>query len=92
MLLRLIAARELYAGEILEALANTPFATQEGTLYPLLSKMRRDGYLEYQWRESAAGPPRKYYSLTTRGCEQLRAAEHYWQSIIRSIKSTGRGT
>jgi PadR family transcriptional regulator, regulatory protein PadR len=66
------------------------FATQEGTLYPLLSKMRRDGFLEYEWQESAAGPPRKYYSLTHKGKEQLKEIEKYWQSIISNIKNLGK--
>ena len=90
VLLRLIAARAVYAGEILESLEKTPFATQEGTLYPLLSKMRRDGYLEYEWQESSAGPPRKYYSLTHKGNGQLKEIEKYWQSIISSIKQIGK--
>ena len=90
VLLRLIAGHPAYAGEILTSLEQTPFATQEGTLYPLLSKMRRDGLLTYEWQESAAGPPRKYYSLTHEGKSRLKEVEKYWQSIISSIKSLGK--
>jgi len=90
VLLKLIASRAVYAAEILASLEETPFATQEGTLYPLLSKMRRDGLLEYEWQESAAGPPRKYYSLTTKGKDELKEVEKYWHSIISSIKNIGR--
>ena len=56
-----------YAGDVLGRLAETPFATQEGTLYPLLSKMRRDGLLDHEWEESDSGPPRKYYRVTEAG-------------------------
>lgn len=90
VLLRIISAKPVYAGEILKSLETTPFATQEGTLYPLLSKMRRDRLLEYDWQESAAGPPRKYYSLTHEGERRLKEIEAYWQSIIVSIKSLGK--
>ncbi len=59
LILKIVAAGEVYVADILKQLSDTDFATQEGTLYPLLSKMRRDGLVDYQWRESDAGPPRK---------------------------------
>ena len=61
LVLRIISAASVYAADILKTLATTEFATQEGTLYPLLSRLRREGLLEYDWRESDSGPPRKYY-------------------------------
>jgi PadR family transcriptional regulator PadR len=61
LILKIVAAQKVYAADIVKALSATDFATQEGTLYPLLSKMRRDGLLDYEWQESDAGPPRKYY-------------------------------
>ena len=66
-ILDLVSSGDVYVADILERLATTDFATREGTLYPLLSRMRRDGLLDYDWRESAAGPPRKYYRLTKLG-------------------------
>ncbi len=84
---KIIAAESVYAADILARLAHTDFATQEGTLYPLLSKMRRDGLLEYEWRESESGPPRKYYRLTARGRADLSATEDYWQDIITTVKT-----
>lgn len=83
---KIIAARSVYAADILTRLAGTEFATQEGTLYPLLSKMRREGLLDYEWQESENGPPRKYYRLTAKGKEQLRTLETYWQEIITTVK------
>ena len=62
LLLKIIAAEKVYAADILKQLSETEFATPEGTLYPLLSKMRREGLLDYEWQESDAGPPRKYSS------------------------------
>lgn len=84
--MQVIKAEPVYAADIIERLASTEFATQEGTLYPLLSKMRRDELLEYEWQESETGPPRKYYRLTTQGKERLAETEAYWQKIITTLK------
>ena len=65
--LRVIASEKLYVAEMLQRLAGTEFATQEGTLYPLLSRMRREELVDYEWQESESGPPRKYYKLTDAG-------------------------
>lgn len=89
LLLRIIAADKVYVADILKQLSGTEFATQEGTLYPLLSKMRREGLLDYEWKESEAGPPRKYYELTAKGRVQLRETADYWQKINATIKGLG---
>jgi PadR family transcriptional regulator PadR len=85
--LKVISAKPVYAADILATLAGTSFATQEGTLYPLLSKLRRDELVDYEWRESEAGPPRKYYSLTLKGKEELAAVQTYWKDITKEIAS-----
>ncbi len=90
LLLKIIAADKVYVADILKQLSETEFATQEGTLYPLLSKMRREGLVEHEWKESEAGPPRKYYALTSKGKEQLRETAHYWQKISDTVKDLGR--
>lgn len=90
LVLKIIAAEKVYAADILEQLAKTDFATQEGTLYPLLSKMRREGLLDYEWQESEAGPPRKYYELTAKGREQLRETLDYWAKISGTVKNLGQ--
>ncbi len=87
--LNVISAHESYAADILAALSSTEFQTQDGTLYPLLSKLRRDGLLEYEWRESENGPPRKYYLLTEKGRRELTDAERYWKRLIITLKSLG---
>jgi PadR family transcriptional regulator PadR len=90
LVLKIIAADKVYAADILRQLRSTEFATQEGTLYPLLSKMRREKLLDYEWKESEAGPPRKYYQLTARGREQLRETAEYWQKISATVKDLGQ--
>lgn len=87
VLLKLIATNKVYVADILKKLLGTEFATQEGTLYPLLSKMRREGLLEYEWKESDAGPPRKYYALTDQGRERLAQTKQYWNEIINTLKN-----
>jgi len=90
LVLQIIAAEKVYAADILKQLSATEFATREGTLYPLLSKMRREGLLDYEWKESEAGPPRKYYELTAKGQEQLRDTQEYWGQINGTVKKLGR--
>ena len=90
LILKIVAANKVYVADILERLSDTDFATQEGTLYPLLSKMRRDGLLEYEWQESDAGPPRKYYELTAKGKTQLSELNEYWKHLNTTITQLGR--
>jgi PadR family transcriptional regulator PadR len=90
LILKIVAADKVYAADILERLSKTEFATQEGTLYPLLSKMRRDGLLDYEWQESDAGPPRKYYELTTKGKSQLAELDDYWKQLNTTVTRLGR--
>lgn len=83
--LKVIARGDVYAADILFKLSGTEFATLEGTLYPLLSKLRREEFVDYQWRESDAGPPRKYYSLTAKGTAHLEKIKDYWHRINSSL-------
>ena len=89
LVLRVISGSEVYAADILKRLSTTDFATQEGTLYPLLSRLRRDGLVDYEWQESDAGPPRKYYRLTAAGKSQLADLDGYWNRINRHIAKLG---
>jgi PadR family transcriptional regulator PadR len=52
--------------------------------------MRRDGLLDYEWKESEAGPPRKYYALTAKGQEQLQETLDYWEKLNRTVKQLGQ--
>lgn len=90
LVLKIISADQVYAADILKELNATEFATQEGTLYPLLSKMRREELVNYEWKESESGPPRKYYELTAKGREALRETQDYWQKISSTVKNLGQ--
>ena len=90
LILRIIALDKVYVADMLERLSDTEFATQEGTLYPLLSKMRREGLVDYEWQESDAGPPRKYYELTAKGKTQLAELNDYWKTINATVSQLGR--
>ncbi len=90
LILKIVAANQVYAADILKRLSKTEFATQEGTLYPLLSRMRREGLVDYEWQESSAGPPRKYYQLTESGRAYLDELDAYWQRINRTIRQVGK--
>jgi PadR family transcriptional regulator PadR len=90
LILKIVATDKVYAADILKRLSETEFATQEGTLYPLLSKMRRDGLLDYEWQESDAGPPRKYYELTAKGTSQLADLNEYWKQLNVTVTKFGR--
>ena len=90
VILRIIASDKVYVADMLNRLSATEFATQEGTLYPLLSKMRREGLVDYEWQESDAGPPRKYYGLTAKGTSQLAELNDYWEHIYTTISQLGR--
>jgi len=89
LVLKIVGAKSMYVPDILRELAGTEFATQEGTLYPLLSKLRREDLVQYEWQESDVGPPRKYYRLTDTGRAQLGALDDYWNLINRTIANFG---
>ena len=89
LVLKIVGARSVYVPDILRRLSGTEFATQEGTLYPLLSKLRRENLVDYRWQESEAGPPRKYYRLTEAGRAQLAALDEYWHRINHTISEVG---
>jgi len=83
--LLVISKNDLYAADILQELTKADLIVVEGTLYPLLSRLRRDGFLTYVWQESPSGPPRKYYSLTADGQEMITSLSTSWKSLSKSI-------
>jgi PadR family transcriptional regulator len=90
LILKIVSSDKVYVADMLKRLSATEFATQEGTLYPLLSKMRREGLVDYEWQESGAGPPRKYYELTAKGKAQLADLNDYWKQIHATVNQLGR--
>src|SRR5260221_13541857 len=89
LVLRIVGGTTVSVADVLKRLASTEFATQEGTLYPLLSRLRREGLVDYEWQESEAGPPRKYYRLTPAGRAQLEELDQYWAQINKTISDMG---
>jgi len=87
--LSIVSAHEVYAADILDRLTATEFQTGEGTLYPLLSRMKRESLLEYSWVESASGPPRKYYKLTQAGIDRLKDGQDYLVKLTHTLKELG---
>lgn len=89
VVLKIVSGTTVYVADLLKRLASTEFATQEGTLYPLLSRMRREGLVDYEWQESESGPPRKYYRLTAAGRAQLAELDQYWARINKTVSDMG---
>lgn len=89
-ILLIIEKGEVYASDILNKLRETELIVVEGTLYPLLSRLKRNELVEYAWKESKAGPPRKYYKLTKRGKELLKELKKSWNSLKKSVNSLSK--
>jgi PadR family transcriptional regulator PadR len=90
LILTIISSDKVYVADMLKRLSATDFSTQEGTLYPLLGKMRREGLVHYVWQASDVGPPRKYYGLTAKGRAHLADLNDYWKEINATIVQLGR--
>lgn len=86
-ILLIISKEEVYPSDILKELKEFDLIVVEGTLYPLLSRLKDGGLLEYRWEESKSGPPRKYYKLTEDGRNTLKQLEKNWQSLSKSIEA-----
>ena len=85
-----IGKEETYSSDILETLKRENLLVVEGTLYPLLSRLRENGLLEYAWQESRSGPPRKYYRLTAAGTRAVSEMEDAWAALSKSVNSLHR--
>ena len=84
--LLLLRRQPSYANDIINSLKDADLIVVEGTLYPLLTRLKKDGLLSYEWRESLQGPPRKYYALTNDGIVALRALDDTWSSLTRTVE------
>jgi PadR family transcriptional regulator PadR len=84
--LRIISRGEVYASDLLDELTAARLIVVEGTLYPLLTRLKNAGLLEYKWVESKSGPPRKYYKLTETGDTFLRGLSETWDELVRSTE------
>ena len=87
LILSIISQGEAYSSDILETLKKNKILVVEGTLYPLLSRLKKEGLISYYWIESKSGPPRKYYKLTTHGQELLTIMSSVWGDIESAVKN-----
>lgn len=82
---------KVYSSQIINRLRQAELIVVEGTLYPLLSRLARDGLLGYEWRESEQGPPRKYYWLTDEGTTVLKSLQQTYHRLHTSINKLEKG-
>lgn len=87
-ILGIISEGEVYASDILEGLKAANLLVVEGTVYPLLTRLKNSGLLSYEWKESTSGPPRKYFTLTPQGKDALNELMQTWEELEHAVKTT----
>ncbi len=85
--LSIISKQEAYPSDIIERLESAKMIVVEGTLYPLLTRLKNDDFLAYNWQESSSGPPRKYYHLTEKGTQFLEELKTSWAEMVVGIQT-----
>ncbi len=85
--LSVISKGEAYPSDIIEKMKAANFQLLEGTLYPLLTRLKNAGMLTYRWVESSSGPPRKYFSLTESGTNFYAELENTWNEMVGAVNS-----
>ena len=86
-ILHIISRGEVYASDMLDELTSARIIVVEGTLYPLLTRLKNAGLLDYAWVESSAGPPRKYFSLTEKGENFYKELEQTWNELSNGVNA-----
>ncbi len=89
-ILLILASGDEYASSIIQKLKDVDIIVAEGTIYPLLIRLKKLDLLTYRWAESTQGPPRKYYMITSKGMEQLAGLDAVWDELTRSIETIRR--
>lgn len=87
-ILSILSQGDAYPTEIIDKLKDTKLVVVEGTLYPLLTRLKNTGLLGYRWEESTSGPPRKYYKLTEIGEQYLKELQLSWQELVEAVNKT----
>lgn len=90
-ILSIISRGEIYASDIIAELKAARLLVVEGTLYPLLTRLKNNELLSYSWKESTSGPPRKYYTITPAGQEVLRKLDATWEELVFAVHTAVRG-
>lgn len=86
-ILHIISRGEVYTSDLIEELTQAKMIVVEGTLYPLLNRLKTSELVQYRWVESESGPPRKYYSITEKGSKFLTTLQGTWQSLLDSTQT-----
>jgi len=86
-ILSIISRGEIYASDIIGELKKARLLVVEGTLYPLLTRLKNNGLLSYNWQESTAGPPRKYYQITDAGRQVLQKLDVTWRELAFAVET-----
>ena len=84
-ILSLLSVNDAYASDIINRLKEAQMIVVEGTLYPLLTRLKNSGLLNYRWEESTQGPPRKYYGLTDEGRLFLGELDQSWKALVEAV-------
>lgn len=84
-ILSLINKKEMYVSDLIGELKKGKLDVVEGTLYPLLTRLKNGEFLSYRWEESTGGPPRKYYQITDKGIEFLKELDATWKNLTNSV-------
>jgi len=84
-ILSVLSNDSCYASDIIKELKEVKVIVVEGTLYPLLTRLKNAGLLSYRWEESQQGPPRKYYELTPGGKDYLKDLDNSWDELVESV-------
>lgn len=84
-ILSILSKNDHYASEILDTLKGGKMIVVEGTIYPLLTRLKNSGLLEYRWEESTSGPPRKYYKITEAGKALLAELSTSWKALTTAV-------
>ena len=84
-ILSVLKEKDAYTSEILDTLKDAKLLVVEGTIYPLLTRLKNDGLLNYRWEESTSGPPRKYYGLTETGQTFLTELSGTWNELSEAV-------
>ncbi len=91
-ILLILACGDEYASSIIQKMKDVNIIVAEGTIYPLLIRLKKLGLLNYRWEESPQGPPRKYYMITNLGKEQLIGLDAAWDELARGIEIIRNGS
>lgn len=91
-ILLILACGDEYASSIIQKMKDVNIIVAEGTIYPLLIRLKKLGLLNYRWEESPQGPPRKYYMITNLGKEQLIGLDAAWDELARGIETIRNGS